>query len=261
LQKCVYGLGVVFYLDGPGKIHGVMTWGLPTTTTTVNRDDNSSGTGHGTKRLNQQLVQLMKEIIVTNGGFRAVSSEQDAIRMSRYLETKAKEILCLALSSSSSSSLYAETVDNDDDDAHQLILLGRAVDHLPRPLHRCTEIRPPSLRSLGFHKAKDGRAHGVVGENLFSRAENDNVPDLPIPKPDLAVNVGAAAAKVQALYDWNVWEQTERRWQENETRARPPKEDPCWIRKGDETRNISHQDRLASAYRSILGGASGGGGW
>jgi hypothetical protein len=199
----------------------------------------------------------MKEIIVTNGGFRALSSEQDAIRMSRYLETKAKEILCLALSSS--SSLYAETVDDNDKDAHQLILLGRAVDHLPRPLHRCTEIRPPSLRRLGFHKAKDGRAHGVVGENLFSRAENDDIPDLPIPKPDLAVNVGAAAAKVQALYEWNVWEQTERRWQENETRARPPKEDLCWIRKGDETRNLTHQDRLASAYRSILGGAPGGG--
>jgi hypothetical protein len=227
--KSVYGFGVVFYLDGNGKIHGIMTWGLPTSSAT---------------KLNRRLVKQMKDIIITNGGFRPLVGEQDSIRMSAYLETTAKEMVCLALLGNT-----------DTDDTHQP---GLVFGNLPRPHHRLTEIKPFGLRSLGYHRAKDGRAHGVVGENLFSREEGDDVPDIPIPQPDLSKNVGAANAKVKAFYDWNVWDQTERRWEENETRARPPKEDPLWIRKGDETRNITQKDRLASAYGAIFGSQGGG---
>lgn len=233
--KAVYGLGFVFYLDGKGRIHGVMAWGLPYRTGNANT-------------LNAKLIGRMKKIIVSNGGFRRLETEQDFIRMNRYLEEQAKEMTLLALSA---SALH--------DSKNKMHRLGSTVSEMPRPLHRYTEIRPARLRSLGYHRAKDGRAHSIMGENLFSREENDDIPDAPVPEPDMKRNVGSATAKVKAWYDWNIWLQSELRWEHNESRARPPKEDPLWIRKGDETRNITEKDRLASAYNTILGGSSNGG--
>ena len=56
-----------------------------------------------------------------------------------------------------------------------------------------------------------------------------------------------------ARYNWSVWDQKERRWDANEARARPPKEEALWIRKGDETRNIPQSERMANAYKSAMG--------
>jgi hypothetical protein len=71
------------------------------------------------------------------------------------------------------------------------------------------------------------------------------------------VLVGSAVeekARYEAQYrQWTTWERVERRWDENEARARPPKEEALWIRKGDETRNIPHRERMANAYRTAMG--------
>ena len=226
--KPVYGFGVVFYLDRANQINGVMTWGLPFYQSNRNRD------------LDLEFVEQIKHVIKTNGGFRRIESEQDRIEFTQYLGRVSKELIVRAFSNH----------ETDIGTHHQLD--GR-LDRLPRPLHRYTEIRPPNVRAVGLLKRNDGQNLGILGQDLFVRFEQDDVPDNPIPLP-LAANLGSAIAKVQAQYDWDVWEQIERRWDENESRARPSKEDPLWIRKGDEGRALSHREQLAAAYHKALGG-------
>ncbi len=226
--KPVYGFGVVFYLDRANQINGVMTWGLPFYHSNKDRD------------LDVEFVEEIKHVIKTNGGFRRIESEQDRIEFTQYLGRVSKELIVRAFSNH----------ETEIGTHHQL---DGKLDRLPRPLHRYTEIRPPNVRAVGLLKRKDGQNLGILGQDLFVRFEQDDVPDNPIPLP-LAANLGSAIAKVQAQYDWDVWEQIERRWDENESRARPSKEDPLWIRKGDEGRALSHREQLAAAYHKALGG-------
>lgn len=224
--KPVYGLGVVFYLNRVGRIHGVMTWGLPFTRLASDR------------RLNEELVTAIKSIIKTNGGIRILETELDHLRMSEYLTKASKELVAIAFAGQSAAAA-AHSVDG-------------ASELFPRPLHRFTEVRSPSVRSVGILRRKDGHGQGILGEDLFVRYEDDSMPDTPPPALHPAKNVGFAVKNVEARYNWSVCEQTEKRWDENEARARPPKEDPLWIRKGDETRNISHAERMNAAYKSHL---------
>jgi hypothetical protein len=221
--KPVYGLGVVYYLDRMGRIQGVMTWGLPF---------------HRSHKLNNRLVEQMKNVIKTNGGFRSLETELDHINMSQYMVGASKTMVATAFASPSG-----------DDDVHQL---DGALENFPRPLHRFTEVRPPSVRSVGVLKRKDGHGHGILGEDLFVRYEDDDIQDAPVSKPHPTGNVGSATARVEARYEWDVWQQKERRWDDNENRARPPKEEPLWIRKGDEMRNTPQRDRIAAAYNNAL---------
>lgn len=226
--KPIYGFGVVFYLDRANKVHGVMTWGLP-----FYRSDKD-------RNLDEQFVEQIKHVIKTNGGFRTIESEQDRIEFTRYLGNVSKEFIVNAFSN------HGSQIGTN----HQL---NGKLDRFPRPLHRYTEIRPPNIRVTGLLKRNDGQNLGILGQDLFVRFEQDDIPDNPIPLP-LAENLGSAIAKVQAQYDWDVWEQVERRWDENEIRARPSKEDPLWIRKGDEGRAMSHREKLAAAYNKALTG-------
>lgn len=222
--KAVYGLGIVYYLDRTGRIQGVATWGLP-----FHRDHN----------LNQRLVEQMKHVIKTNGGLRSLETDIDRVKMAQYLVEASKGMVMTAFGSQT-------------DDAGMLHQLDGALESLPRPLHRFTEARPPNIRSVGVLRRREGLGQGVLGEDLFARFENDDTPDVPVPRPHPTANVGSATAKVEARYEWNVWEQSERRWAENDSRARPPKEEPLWIRKGDEARNIPQSELIAAAYSTLL---------
>ena len=260
--KPVYGLGVIYYLDSTGHIHGLMTWGLPFT-----RSEND-------RELNQQLIEQMRTVIRTNGGIRCLDTEADHLKMAQYLGDTSKQLVATALTSGHGEH-FAK--------AHQLQL---DRDEFPRPLHRYTEVRPPSVRSVGVLKRRDGlHGNGILGEDMFARYEehDDHRPDPPPPKPirhqatttattttttvaaggsaatanDASSSQAAAAASAaweaaQARYHWAVWDQKERRWDANEARARPPKEEPLWIRKGDETRNIPQRERIGSAYKTAM---------
>jgi hypothetical protein len=222
--KPVYGLGVVYYLDRTGRIRGVMTWGLPF---------------HAKHALNEELLVQMKRVVTSNGGFRSLETEQDQLKMSAYLSDVSKQMVMTAFRGQTGSTGVAHKVDG-------------ALDTFPRPLHRYTDIRPPQVRNVGVLKRKDGQGNGILGEDLFVRYSFDEIPDTPVPLPHPTANVGSAVAKVEARYVWDVWEQKERRWDENESRARPPKEDTIWIRKGDEARSTSQSERLATAYRNAF---------
>ena len=51
-----------------------------------------------------------------------------------------------------------------------------------------------------------------------------------------------------AIYLWY----KEKQWDENESRARPAKEEPLWIRKGDERRMVSAKETRAAAYSNAI---------
>lgn len=243
----IYGLGVVYYLDRTGRIQGVMTWGLPYKT------DGISDT------LNQPLVEHIKTLIISNGGFRGLDTEADHIQMSNYLAQEARRIVFLSFSGRMGNQPRDDTErnkeqDNDGHQYHQLDQIHKWQD-FPRPLHRFTEIRPPNVRSLNVLKRNDGHGHGVLGQDLFDRYD-ECIEDRPIAKPNVQQNVGFAAKQAQAMYEWNVWEQKAKRWDENESRARPPKEDLLWIRKGDEMKKVSSKETLLSAYNNVIFGGN-----
>jgi hypothetical protein len=257
--KPVYGLGFVFYIDRSGKIQGVMSWGVPFTTSGNDLNEDVRICDGGGRILifafrrtctNKtwpsfsgaalvQLVRQMKSILTSNGGLTSMNSEIDHMRMSNYVTAECRRMVETA---------FSGFVGDADGQAHQL---NGQVENFPRPYHRYTEVRPPSVRSLGLLKRKGGQGHGVLGEDLFARYE-EAVEDAPPPRPHPTGNVGYAAAKADAMYEWNVWEQKEKQWDENNSRARPPKEDPLWIRKGDEARNIAARETIAASYTAAI---------
>lgn len=232
--KMVYGFGVVYYLDRTGRIQGVMTWGLPF----------AKGSQH---EINPQLLEIIKEVILTNGGMNSLETELDQMRMSQYLADTSRTLVAMAFSEST----------QEAHSSHQLE--GPGAD-FPRPLHRFTDNKPMGIRSHGVLKRRDGHGQGILGEDLFSRY-TQVVPDPSPPKP-VTGGVGYASQDAQGQksyqaawnwYDYQVFEQRELRWTENENLARPPKEDALWIRKGDETRNVSAAETRAAVMDSVVG--------
>jgi hypothetical protein len=223
--KPVYGLGFVFYMDRSGKIQGIMSWGVPFTT----RGD----------ELNEKLVQQMKSILTSNSALTSRNSEIDHMRMTNYLSAESRRMVETAFSG------FAGDADGQ---AHQL---DGEIENFPRPYHRYTEVRPPNVRTLGLVKRKGGQGHGVLGEDLFARYE-EAVEDAPPPRLYTAGNVGYASEKPDAMYEWSLFLQKEQQWDENESRARPPKEDPLWVRKGDEARNIAARENIAASYVAAI---------
>lgn len=224
--KPVYGIGIVYYFDRTGTIRGIMTWGMPYTTKQS-----------GGKRLNDQLVDELRHIIRNNGGFVPMDSDVDHLRMTKYLTEVTRKLV--------KSSLCGYSGNEVDDD----------LTEFSKPLLRYTQIRRNSIRT-GVLKRKDGQSLGVLGEDMFARYRPP-IEEIQITKPDMTVNVGYAAKQAQDMYEWNSWKQKEGQWEENEQCARPPREDPLWIRKGDEVRQTSAKDNLLAAFNTALWGHSG----
>jgi hypothetical protein len=56
---------------------------------------------------------------------------------------------------------------------------------------------------------------------------------------------------MEAIKQWNVWHDHAKQWEANEDLARPPKEDPLWIRKGDEMRNVARHGGAGVFRRNL----------
>ncbi len=80
---------------------------------------------------------------------------------------------------------------------------------------------------------------GLLGEDIYVRREDENL------SPTISRAAGLGWGDVEdariavALY-------------ENEMKARPPKEDPLWLRLGDANRGISSADALAQKFYANL---------
>lgn len=231
LSRPVYGIGVVFYLDRTGKIHGIMTWGLP------------FAMGSKTNELNKPLVDHLKSIIATNGGLSFLETESDLYRMLKYLKEESRLIVAEAYSGCAN---HPEVLQHFNGNP-------TAWKEFPQPLYRATEVRSADLRSLGVVKRRDGQGRGILGQDIFERYTY-GASDSVAPVSD---NGETWAVLNPAETDWKLWESREKQWDENEERARPPKEEPLWIRKGDDMKNISQLDRLDMAYQAAMRGSVG----
>jgi hypothetical protein len=259
-HRPVYGRGVVYYMDlDAGQIQGIMMWGFPFTDNTTT--DSNENKHRYKNQLNPKLVQHMQEVIRTNGGFRNLGqdSELERVKFVQYLTQTSRQLVVQAIEP------FAATAQN----IHP--------EDLPRPLIRYTEGRTVGMRRVRvLNRKHDALGHGFLGEDLFARsAAITEEPPAPLPSFDDLRELGDTdwefesslsqrdtarderssqrRARAKALQDWAVWEWYQRRWEENEDRARPPKEELLWLRKGDENRAVSAKERFNdSMMRAIF---------
>jgi hypothetical protein len=224
----VYGIGVVYYLDRRGRIRGVMTWGLPYT---VGRNKSLS--------LNEALVSRMKDVIRSNGGISQWEAEENAFLHSVHLSEESKKLVELSLSKGLSRR-------NTSDNMQRLMV---PVDIMGKPLHRYTAAKPSSITGLQTLKRKDYTQGDSPSEKLYVKDEDEEFESL---RPPTLMYVYPMHNPKQSSesaggvpFHQNSQERLQRALRDNEQRARPPKEEPLWLRRGDAQRATSQADMLA----------------
>ena len=242
LVSPLYGVGVVYYIDQNGRIRGIMTWGLPFA-------DNETGD------LKPQLVTRMKDAVATNGGISALDSDENYHLMNTFLGKESQRLVALAF------------LGHNHDAAGIAHGLDGPIEKFSKPLYRYTEARPSKSTNLNVLKRKEGDSLGVLGENLYARdtlAMEDEESKVEeevsnIPKPNYPLNVlpwdlveNPTNAPAESLVELNRFMAVQRAWEANDNRARPGKEDPLWLRPGDEKRSMSQKQILIDYYRSVM---------
>lgn len=242
----IYGIGVVFYLDNYGRIQGIMTWGLPFS-------DTEGGDIH------PDLLNHLKYLLATNAGVSALDAEENHQIMNLALGKASQRLVALAVKGRST---YTTGLSHG---------LDGPIEGFSMPLYRYTEVGSLKNNTVNVLKRKDGDGLGVLGENLYARddlslesissnAEDDlhpsNIPTTMYPVTVVPFQVeeayGSKAASLESLTELNRYLAVQRSWEANENRARPGKEDPIWLRPGDERKNTSRRQMLIDAYRQIM---------
>ena len=246
LVQPTYGIGVVFYLDSNGRIRGIMTWGLPFA-------DEEGGA------LNPQLLDALERAVLTNAGVSALDARENHQVMNTAMAMQSQKFVQVALQ----NQYFDSTIQSHG--------LSGPIEGFATPLYRYTEVGPANTATVKVLKRKEGGGLGLLGEDLYARDElameqihsidektetPANVPatNYPITVVPFQVEVtyGKKAASLESLEELNRYMAVQRGWEENENRARPGKEDPLWLRPGDERRNVSRKQMLIDAYRSIM---------
>jgi len=247
----IYGIGVVFYLDNYGQIQGIMTWGLPYA-------EYEGGP------INQSLLDHLKWVISSNAGVSALDAEENHQLMNLALGKASQSIVSLAIKGHTSDMTGA---------THGL---DGPINGFSMPLYRYTEVGNQKSNTVNVLKRKEGDGLGVLGEGLYARDEfsleegisatkvtqsieeltPSNIPVTQYPITVVPFQVdeayGEKAASLESLIELNRYLAVQRGWESNENRARPGKEDPIWLRPGDERRNTSRKQMIIDAYRSIM---------
>jgi hypothetical protein len=247
----VYGIGIVYYLDKVGRLRGIMTWGLPF----VNHRDG---------RINDALLNRMKHAVATNGGISALDSEENYHIMNAFLARESQQLVKLAVTGNLTEATGS---------SHGL---DGSIEGFSKPLYRYTEARLSTRSNLHVLKRMDRGGQGVLGEDLYARDElaleedkedalqdrhEEDIEMTNLPTPMYPINVvplnlasssKGTAATAESLAQLNQFLAIQRGWEENDNRARPGKEDPLWLRPGDERRNTSQNQMLNDRYKSIL---------
>jgi hypothetical protein len=236
-QKAVYGSGVVYYLDRAGTIRGVMLWGLPFTKSSKN------------DALNKVLIDRMKDIIHSNGGI--IQRDHNDVIAQMRLDTAFLSASHLAEESRVLASIAVNA-------SPELSLRKR----MPRPLHRFVPSKPINVTRMGVLKKNKQIGTGGVGEDIFERSGHD-----------LGSLEGERSRHPSLVhyfqYDWNsdqpvhldgvddddmfdITNRTDSPFlpmnKNPDFAARPPKEEPLWMRKGEAMKAQSMNDRLAAMF-------------
>jgi hypothetical protein len=247
LMNPLYGVGVVFYLDNYGRIQGIMTWGLPFT-------DTEGGD------INPELLDNLKHLLATNAGVSALDAEDNHQIVNLALGKASQQLVALSAKGRSSHTTRL---------SHGL---DGPIEGYSMPLYRYTEVGSLKNNTVNVLKRKDGDGLGILGENLYARdefsedfitseTEDDDLRPRNIPSTMYPITVvpfqveeayGSKAASLESLAELNRYLAVQRSWEANENRARPGKEDPIWLRPGDERKNTSRRQVLIDAYRQIM---------
>lgn len=247
LVNPIYGVGVVYYLDGIGRIQGVLTWGLP-----FSAEEGGP--------MNPHMLRALKDIIATNAGVSALDAEENHQIMNANLARQSQRLVLLAVRGHTTGMTRV---------SHGL---DGPIEGFSTPLYRYTEVGPGKTSStMNVLKRKEAGGHGVLGEDLYARdelaiektEENEKDEELPsnIPQTMYPITVvpfqfeesfGKKAASLESLAELNRYLVVQRAWEDNENRARPGKEDKIWLRPGDERKNMSKKQILIDAFRSIM---------
>jgi hypothetical protein len=213
-MKPVYGVGVVFYLDDAENVKGVMLWGLPYST-------------EPRGEIKKALIDHIKRLLSINGSALRQKWEEGVTYASSSLAEESERVVAIALGSSDGSLKRHRT------------LMFNQDKRLPKPLCRYTPAKTAEIATYGFLKRRDRLGMGLLGEDIYMRREDENF------SPTISRAAGLGWGDLEdariavALY-------------ENEMKARPPKEDPLWLRLGDANRGISSADALAQKFYANL---------
>ena len=249
----IYGIGVVFYLDHYGRIQGIMTWGLPF----ADRPG---------EKINPELLEHIQHLIATNAGVSALDAEENHQLMNTALGRASQKLVALAVKGRVSHTTRAW---------HGL---DGPIEGFSTPLYRYTEVSNLKNKTVNVLKRKDGSGLGVLGEGLYVRddfvTEAEPIADVPgdddgndaapsnipttmypitvLPSSRLDDSNGDKPISVEAAKELNRFYAVQRWWETNENRARPGKEDPIWLRPGDEKRTTSGKQSTIDAFRRIM---------
>jgi hypothetical protein len=205
------------------------------------------------------LLDHLRHLLVTNAGVSSLDAEENHQVMNLALGKASQQLVALAVHAGSSHTTRL---------SHGL---DGPVEGFSMPLYRYTEVGSLKNNTVNVLKRKDGDGLGVLGENLYARDEFDletilppseeehhpsNIPQTMYPITVLPFQLdeayGSKAASLDSLTEFNRYMAVQRSWEANENRARPGKEDPIWLRPGDERKNTSRKQMIIDACRQIL---------
>lgn len=216
LSKSVYGSGVVFYFNRAGIIQGIMLWGLPFSTLPNGQDDSND--------YNQELVKRMRQIILTNGeairnGHRDIEQYLDPNVVSHaHLLEESKYLVSIATQEYSKEFSHLK---------------------LSRPLHRYQPAKPVEIAALGTLKRNQRTGNGGIGDDIFYTKEETNGP---LQETDHHLSFGMIPT-ISSSY-----ETSGQNVALDDINARPPKEDPIWMRKNEAHKMLSVSNILADSF-------------
>mmetsp|Transcript_4721 Transcript_4721/g.8395 ORF Transcript_4721/g.8395 Transcript_4721/m.8395 type:complete len:577 (+) Transcript_4721:2-1732(+) len=256
----VYGSGVIYYLDRSGNIEGVMLWGLPFSADPKDVHSN----------LNNELVERMKNMIRSNGGA-AIRDHSEKILNENagtnidvellsylHLVEESKYLASMSLSGSASTDL---SVSSSPYQERNKTPQSTRVSVLGRPLHRYTPIKAVELTNLGKMHRKDESGHLTEEDDLFysttmastktssARRVEESGSRPPSLKRIYPMRTGAGPAALLARTQEYELEKEMKRRQLQIQRSRPPKEEPLWLRQGEEHRFVNRREALAEVFR------------
>jgi hypothetical protein len=238
-ENYIYGSGVVFYLDLNGRLCGVMTWGLPI----VSASDQ--------KTLNQALIDRMIEIVKTDGNICCSgASMHDRLLQTSHLAQESKKLIHLAMQGQGREKGVFRLVAN------------RSMETMVRPLYRYTAAKPPNITSLSLLSRKDqALSSEIMGESIYIKKDDiyNEIDYGTRPSSLLYVypmhSPSRGGKDDTSLYDPYLLSDAERReeaWKENDRRARPAKEEPIWLRRGEMYRTINNAELRSDELKAKL---------
>eukprot|EP00536_Pseudo-nitzschia_multiseries_P006729 jgi/Psemu1/193737/e_gw1.146.101.1 len=198
--------------------------------------------------INRNLLDHMENLIATNAGISELNAEEKHQLMNVALGKASQRLVSIAVKGHVSQLTRGW---------HGL---DGPIEGFATPLYRYTEVSSSRNKTVNVLKRKDGSGLGVLGEGLYARDDFIHPANIPttmypitvVPTSNFDDSYGEKEISAETMKELNRYLAVQRRWEANENRARPGKEDPLWLRPGDERKNTSGKQNVIDAYRRIM---------